>query len=187
MGLDVSAVTNWKQVDITEEFYQEEDHEYHRVYHNKHFPSHTEELSNVTYYEALDYDGDFHMSYGGYSSFRDFLAKLAGYYHQTPEPTDYSDPEYRNKHYDHMYPHVAGIYKDDSVTMESDFVALIHFSDCEGIISNKWCKLLDAAFDKYLPEVDKLPEDDYYKQKYYDMAECVKAAANSEKGFLYFH
>lgn len=74
------------------------------------------------------------------------------------------------------------MYQKEDLKLTDDFVAIIHFSDCEGVIGNELCRELDKAFDNH---AEKASTGDWFG-KYQDMAKCVKAAAESG-GFLYFH
>lgn len=179
MGLDVNAVTKYEVIeDATEE--QKEDFGY--IYQPDHFKDHLgSNLKNKMVINVLETEGEYQSGYGRHSYFRDFLASLVYPCVQIPKPS-FDDPEYSNKDYQHRFPHVHGMYQKSDLQLEDDFVAIIHFSDCEGVIGNELCKVLDASFDKYM---NKASDSEWFGQ-YKAMAECVKAAATSG-GYLYFH
>lgn len=179
MGLDVYAVTKYTVIENATEDQQDD---FYCIYQPEGFSEHLG--SSIKHGMIVDFkeiDGEYRSGYIQHSHFREFLASLVYPCVQIEKPS-YSDPDYGNKDYQHRFPHVHGMYQNDNLKLDDDFVAIIHFSDCEGVIGNELCKVLDAAFDKHM---DKASSSDWFG-KYKDMAECVKAAAESG-GFLYFH
>ncbi|MCP3679919.1 MAG: hypothetical protein GY782_06460 [Gammaproteobacteria bacterium] len=181
MGLDVYAVTKYE---IIENPTEKQKDDLTKIYQPKDFEVHLgESLSNGMYVNRIHCgESDYQSGYGNHSYFREYLAELAGYKRIKVKKPDYSDPDYSNKDYQHRFPHIYGMYQTDGLTIEHDFVAIIHFSDCEGVIGNELCKVLDASFDKYM---DKAKVSDWF-DKYKSMADCVKEAAESG-GYLDFH
>lgn len=180
MGLDVHAVTKYN---IIENPTDEQSDDLGHIYQHEAFHDQLgESLKQGMCIEMLECDGDFSMGYMGYGHFREFLASLA-YPKATQDKPDFMDDDYENKHRRWMFPHIAGMYDKEDLQLDDDFVAIIHFSDCEGVIGNEYCKILDATFDKYMNAVT---EDMQYYTKYHDMADCVKKAAQSG-GYLDFH
>lgn len=178
MGLDVYAVTKYN---IVENPTVDEADDLCQIYQPEGFESHLCGLIDGSHFDMVECDGDYSIGYGGHSQFREFLAEIAGYKKAETIMPDYSDDDFMNKSYAHRFPHITGMYEQD-VEFTDDFVAIIHFSDCEGVIGNDYCKTLDDAFDKHMSKAS----GSNFEKKYKEMAECVKAAANSG-GFLYFH
>lgn len=179
MGLDVHAVTKYEVIEnATDE--QIEDH--YSIWQPDDFIEHLgENLKSGMIVDKKETDGHYRSGYGRHGYFRDFLASLVYPCVQIEKPS-YSDSNYSDKEYQHRFPYVHGMYQKEDLKLEDDFVAIIHFSDCEGVIGNELCLALDKAFDKHM---EKAVESDWSKA-YKDMAECVKAAANSG-GYLDFH
>lgn len=185
MGLDVSSVIEYEEID-TANMSEEDIEELFSLYQSEHF---TEQLGDdlkrgmkFDYDKMIHGEGDFCCGYSRYGYFREFLASLAYDKVEVPKP-DYSDPDYRNKDYQHRFPHIHGMYQVEDLSLEHDFVAMIHFSDCEGVICKKYCDILYKAFLKHQ---DKAVGSDW-ESKYFDMMQCLKDVYESKKGFLYYH
>lgn len=179
MGLDVYAVTKYEVINDAS-ICNEDD--LRTIWQPEGFRGHLgEKLKHEMLVDVKECGGDYSSGYGSHSHFRDFLASLVYPCVQIEEPS-FSDPDYNNKSYQHRFPHVHGMYQKKDLKIEDEFVAIIHFSDCEGVIGNELCVLLDKAFDKYM---EKASGSDWFG-KYKAMAECVKLAAESG-GYLDFH
>lgn len=185
MGLDVSAVIEYEELN-TDGMSEEAVEELFSLYQPEYFKEQLGDTlkSGMKFdYDQMEYgDGHFSCSYGRYSYFREFLASLVYDKVETPKPS-YSDPDYQNKDYQHCFPHIHGMYQLEDLSLEHDFVAMIHFSDCEGVICKKYCDILYKAFLKHK---DKVKGSDW-EGKYLDMMECLKDVYESEKGFLHYH
>lgn len=181
MGLDVNAVTKYKIIENPTEGQADD---FAKIYQPDEFKDHLgDALSNGMVINEIECgDNDYRSSYGRHSYFREFLAELAGFPCEEIDKPDFSDPDYSNKDYQHRFPFVHGMHQTENLTLKNDFVAIIHFSDCEGVIGNELCKVLDIAFDKHMTKASESKWFDKYK----DMAGCVKDAAISG-GYLRFH
>lgn len=181
MGLDVYAVTKYE---IIENPTDEQKEDMSTIYQPDDFTSHLgESLKSGMVINKIECgDSDYRSGYGQHSYFREFLCELAGYPKKDCKKPDYSDPDYSQKDYNHRFPFINGMYSVEGLSFENDFVAIVHFSDCEGVICNEFCKVLDVAFDKHM---DKAKDSEWF-DRYINMAACVKEAANSG-GYLDFH
>ena len=173
MGLDIISVLKYEQTDDDEDSYTIDNGDY--------FNDRLCDLKRGDRIRIVETGECFRMSYMGYGYFREWLAELAGYpKKETPKP-HYSDVNYEGKLYYHTKPHINGMY-NSGFKLEDDFAAIIHFSDCEGFIGNRLCKVLK---DSLLKHYDKAQHYEYYTEKYNELLACVTDAADSG-GFLMF-
>lgn len=104
-------------------------------------------------------------SYGGYSRFRDDLAKLAGYQeHPTADHDRHAESAWE-----------AG---------EGPFWEMIYFSDCEGTIGPKVSAKIAQDFSNHQIKADA-HEDEYFRERYSNWRKAFEMAA--EGGAVDFH
>lgn len=179
MGLSACAVTKYE---IIESATDDQRDDFGYIHNHENFLKHLgSNLKNGMVVNKLETNGRYRSSYLNHSHFREFLASLVYPCVQIEKPS-FSDPDFDEKNYQFHFPHLHGMYQKDNLSLCDDFVAIIHFSDCEGVIGNELCKVLDLSFDKYM---DKASGSEWFEQ-YKRMAECVKFAAESG-GYLSFH
>ena len=187
MGLDISAVTKYKIHELNASSRGKLDCAgFFGVHQPKTFEKHLSgDIKEGVICEIIEQaDSEYSNGYAGHSVFRNELAWVAGYKGKTTPKPNYLDPEFERKSYEHNFPYVAGMYEVEDLTLEMPFVAIIHFSDCEGIIGNKLCRVLSKDFSKYRDSAkEKL--DEWSFKKYEELALCVQSAAVSG-GFLRF-
>lgn len=163
MGLDITAHKNLTAPQGSEEVRDAEGDllwrdGWHEIYLNNSFPGYGDNLQDGQVYKSEDSFGFRAGSYGGYSEWRNQLAKLAGYSSaeqcwQTPEKP-------------------------------GPFYELINFSDCEGVIGPETSKKLAEDFATF-GHVASLHEDEYFRAKYQDWKKAFEFA--SENGCVDFH
>lgn len=137
---------------------------------NEHFKNHFMGADGVYYYK--DHHTVISMSYGGYSRFRNALAKAAGYEKATRA-------ELYDAGMDDNYP----LLYQAKVWCQSGGVLweLINFSDCEGVIDHSTCKKIYG--DLQMLDIALIEEN--YLSKYYDLMSACKVASESN-GVLVF-
>lgn len=116
-------------------------------------------------YHYEDSDGFRAGSYSGYSSWRNQLAKLAGY----------KEEESRDG-----YGFSMGAWKADS----GPFWELINFSDCEGTIGPKTSAKLAMDFANF-QEMANAHEDEWFRDLYAEWRTAFETASNN--GAVSFH
>lgn len=140
-----------------------------RAYINQDFPGRADDIEHKGVYEARESFGFRAGSYGGYNSWRDSLAELAGY---QPAPyTIYGNTAQR---------HDAGAWAAES----GPFWELINFSDCEGIIGAAVSAKLAADFATF-QEKANAHADEWFRAKYADWRKAFEMAADG--GAVHFH
>lgn len=164
MGLDVSAYKNIELVTTSDEEGEENDD---LIY--LHVGDFKEQAGDLVsgYYSYSESDHFCRMGYGNYSNFRNELAKLGGWNKRELNKPDYYDPDFHNKNYYYNYPYVADIYMQDSDEVFGNFVEVICFSDCEGVIDSKTCDKLLKDFENKLAEAEIMWEDNPQYLKFY--------------------
>lgn len=170
MGLDITAYRQLKKVDQSKVVRDEEGYldytapdqdNYITLYTNDHFPQHGADIDSQAVYESNDSYGFRAGSYGGYSSWRNRLAELAGY-----------DPiEDR---------HDKGAWATDG----GPFWELINFSDCEGVIGAAVSKKLLVDFLAF-DAAAKTHGGEYFYEVYREFTKGLTFAADD--GALQFH
>ncbi len=109
-------------------------------YENPSFPGRVAPLSPTTVY---DFEKEFHFragSYGGYNSWRNWLAQLAGF--------------------ESAYNVWAMVEKGQT----GPFFDLINFSDCEGTLGTDACKKLLLDFDKFADQAGGGWDGELYRE-----------------------
>lgn len=181
MGLDITAYENIKLVKENSDREEAWEDDLFYAFVNPAFPDHCEDLQDSA---AYSYEKEFGFragSYGGYSDWRNQLAKLAGY----PER------EYESGYRGTLSSHAAGAWEADG----GPFWELINFSDCEGCIGSAVAKKLAADFAEYQELAEELhgSESDiyglggqsYFMEKYNEWRKACEMAANN--GAISFH
>jgi hypothetical protein len=163
MGLDITAHKNLIAPQDCEEVRDAAgdlkwDAGWHEVCLNNSFPSRGDGLQDGQVYKSEDSFGFRAGSYGGYNSWRDQLAKLAGY---SNAQQCWATPE-----------------------KSGPFYELINFSDCEGVIGPDTSKKLAEDFATF-ERMAGLHEDEWFRSKYQDWKKAFEFA--SENGCVDFH
>lgn len=162
--------------------------QYLKVYQDPYFASLNRHagVELGAYYLHNDGERVFGRSYGGYSAWREWLAKIAGY-----PLTQYEDS------YTHSIKecHAAALWpEDDGEQITGPFAELINFSDCEGTLGPVTCAKLAKDFEQFMEKVESESEQrraagttgpDYFLEGYKQLAEATKRAG-VENGVLVF-
>lgn len=133
------------------------------AYVNADFPGRNGSVEGNAYYTSKDSMSFRAGSYGGYNSWRNELAKLAGY----PE-TPFENYGREQLRYD------AGAWAATS----GPFWELINFSDCEGIIGPEVSAKLAADFAKF-DDAAKAVETPWFYECYQKWREAFEMASDS--------
>lgn len=157
MGLDVVA---YKNISKVEDPKVSETEDLIQIYHG-HFSYQAGELGDGDYYDAEDCQHFVGIGYGGYSRFREELARIAGYDPKPIDKPDYGDPEYDSKSYFHRCPHIHRAYEGEYGD-GSPFIELIAFSDCEGYICAEVSKKLHGDFKAHLDNAEKGLDEHFF-------------------------
>lgn len=177
MGLDVTAYTKLIAAQGNEAFdetgelkYDEEN--WFQVYDNDDFPGRLEGLQNRHAYKSDEDTHGFRAgSYGGYNTWRNQLAELAGY---PAIPVDrYKTGNVQSRHDEGAWQSTSG-----------PFWELINFSDCEGTIGPVVSAKLAKDFADFQEKADA-HTDEYFKTKYADWRKAFDMAADG--GCVDFH
>lgn len=178
MGLDITAYQNIKKIDCVFNADQEPidpatrepiDGEWFQVTINPHFADRAIGLEDSAVYR---YDESMRFragSYSGYNTWREILAKLAGY--PAVESTEYGRTSLR---------HDAGAWEADG----GPFWELIHFSDCEGDIGPEVSTKLAKDFTEFQDKADA-EDGDFFKTLYTQWRKAFEMA--SQNGCVSFH
>lgn len=175
MGLNITAYRNIKEIGcvfdedgepIDPTTGEEIDYDF-RAYVNSDFPGRADDVRGGAVYSSQD-STSFRMSYGGYSHWRNELARVAGF----PE-TELGRLGSVAKRHD------AGAW----AATEGPFWELILFSDCEGVIGSAVAGKLANDFAQYQEQADK--EDEHFRNWYAAWREAFEMAA--EGGAVSFH
>lgn len=140
----------------------------------KHFADRAEGILQGTVYEfqPLDSGGFRAGSYSGYSSWRETLARIAGYPIAPLPPIGDADRPYAAEH-----PHSTAAWKTPEVTRALPFYELIDFSDCEGTIGPVTSAKLARDFAAYQEIADG--EGEYFRDVYANFRRAFEAAAQN--------
>lgn len=176
MGLDVYAYKNIKEV--SDPKVREVD-DLHQIYQG-YFPHQAGNLAEGSYYSAEETGCHVGIGYIGYSHFREWLAKVAGYEKKEIPKPEFGDDDYENKSYFHRNPHIGRVYEGEYGD-GSPFIEMIAFSDCEGFVCAEICKKLYVDFENSL-ESAKSEGNENFLKKYKEFMGVFKAA--SENGFV---
>ena len=181
MGLDVRALKNIK---IVEDPKVSDADDLLHAYEGQ-FKDQFGSLVDGAYYDFEDEKWFCRIGYGGYSNFRNELAKLGGWSKRIIEKPDYSDPDFMNKNYFYNNPYVADIYMQEGDTVDGNFVEIIVFSDCEGLIDTDNCKKLLADFESHLEKAKELwANNELYVELYTGLLNAFRFG--SENGLVQF-
>lgn len=181
MGLDIRALKNIK---IVEDPKVSEADDLLHAYEGQ-FKDQFGSLVDDAYYDCEDEEWFCRIGYSGFGHFRNELAKLGGWNEKITEKPDFSDPDYSNKDYFHRYPYVADIYGRGGDTIEGNFVEVICFSDCEGLIDTDNCKKLLADFESHLDKAKELwADNERYLEFYTGLMNAFRFG--SENGLVEF-
>jgi len=170
MGVDVYAYSNLKKLDCDVDSDGEPvdvELDYFKPYINPDFPGRCDNLDNGAIYGYDDYDNFVSMSYGRYNSWRENLAKLAGY-----EAIDYDDGFMGTSIIKKL--HSAGAWNSES----GPFWELINFSDCEGVIGCEVSKKLLEDFKQYQDKAVSTG-DEWFIKHYNKFREAFEVASNN--------
>lgn len=138
---------------------------------NDDFPGRADDVPPANY-TAEDSFGFRAGSYGGYTAWREQLAKLAGY------PAVDHDFGFRGGIEDIRPSHAAAAWDLDGPLVEAfPFWALVNFSDCEGTIGTAVSAKLAADFAAYQEKADAHPEE-YFRHLYGEWRKAFEMAAD---------
>jgi hypothetical protein len=172
MGLDISAYrqltpapADW--FDDEGEPLREHWDDSVRIYRNPDFPGRDAGLSETDRYTFADKMGFRAGSYGGYSEWRNWLAKLAAYPVVTDEPA--------------CHQHSAGAWRASG----GPFWEMIDFSDCEGVIGPIVAAKLAADFAAFDDAAKAADPDDWFYDRYKLWCQAFEMAADG--GAVEFH
>lgn len=129
---------------------------------NPHYPAHSAGIPEGTAFTAEDEMNFRAGSYGGYSEWRDRLAKLAG--------------------------HPSAKHAWANGADGKPFFELIHFSDCEGVMNSAICAKLAKDFADCQARVDAMTDcsdGQWFKELYAKWRGAFEMAADS--GAVEFH
>lgn len=166
MGLDITAYSELKKAEygnVFDEFGEIADG-FVQFYVNTDFPGRADDVIDITAYEyndALDFRAG---SYGGYNSWRDKLAEMAGYSKSTCKEYGRTRESF-----------AATIWNNPS---PGPFMELINFSDCEGVIGTTISKKLAADFSEYQSKADA-HQDAHFREKYAEWRAAFELASNN--------
>lgn len=146
MGLDISAYSKLVEAPDAERDGDNElvDYDnYREFYFNQDFPGREEGLKEGMAYKLGDDSHGFRAgSYGGYSVWRNELAKMAGYAEGKQTGEDYAD----------RFPHAAQAWQDGS----GPFYEQIQFSDCDGTIGPVVSAKLAKDYADYAAKAEQI-------------------------------
>jgi len=171
MGLDITYYSKLKKIDCA--FDADGDpvgvSDWFQAYLNPDFPGRAGGIENKAVYSYEESEGFRAGSYSGYNTWREELAKLAGY----PAITaDRNGIKYSR--------HDAGAWKET----RGPFWELICFSDCEGVIGAAVSAKLADDFAKFQTQADEHPEE-WFHNLYAQWFKAFIAARDS--GAVSFH
>lgn len=177
MGLDIGYYSDIKEIKAPS-LENDEDFEDFCIYtHNDSFLYQLGSLENHKYYDETKnciYDSFRAGSYSGYNSWREQLAKIAGY-----ESVEYVWNDWdQNVRYMKLNK-INGVVKP-----MKPFYELINFSDAEGTIGPEICKKLYKDFIDF-DQKAKL-SDEYFYIKYKEWTEAFRVASIGN-GVVNFH
>jgi len=167
MGLDITAVNRLKLI----ENYTEGTDGFYVGHTDACFLSRTDGLQRGTY-EYGESMGFCAGSYGGYNTWREQLAILAGCYEPTLHESGY-DTKGRMLYSAGAWAATGGAFWE-----------LINFSDCEGVIGPKTSAKLAKDFADFQSKADQHP-DEYFRRKYSEWRQAFELA--SDDGAVSFH
>ena len=158
MGLDISTYRKIKKLDVL----FNADHEpvdpitrveldcddWFQAYKNPDFPARADDIEDRAVYGFEESDGFRAGSYGGYNSWRDTLAKMAGY---------------ALEKYDAGYGERESYCVECWGGDEGPFSELINFSDAEGVIGTAVSAKLAKDFADYQGKADAHSNDRFRK------------------------
>jgi hypothetical protein len=178
MGLDITAYNRIEKIDCV---YDEDggpidpvtraviEGDVFQAYLNDNFPGRADEMVDKGCYTYEKSIGLRAGSYGGYNSWRDQLAELAGY------------PKGQYEQYSRQWDsHCVACWNGAT----GPFSELINFSDCEGIIGPSVSKKLAADFAEFQTRADALV-DERFAAKYREWRAAFELAADG--GCVQFH
>jgi hypothetical protein len=165
MGLDITAYTDIAKIDNEEvaDFF---------AYAHPAFPLQNEGIEG--YHTGLSVHDFRAGSYSGYNQWRNHLCMMA-----------------HGVSADSLWHIAMNDWTHDSITADSPFVALINFSDCEGLIGPNMSAKLATDFDQYAEKAKAYAEsigDPYgniWLSKYCDWRKAFEEASNN--GCVVFH
>jgi hypothetical protein len=177
MGLDITAYTKTTKVDCVfdadgepiDPQTRQPLEDYARPCCNPAFTEVAEGLDSEQVFSYEDAFGFRAGSYGGYSNWRETLAKVAGY------------PALETERYGSKYmSHSTGAWE----ARVGPFAELINFSDCEGVIGPKTSAKLAKDFADFQEQADAQGDSDW-QERYTSWRKAFEMAADS--GFVSFH
>jgi hypothetical protein len=181
MGLDITWYRGLTKAVGSEGFDDEGEVKYgdgwFKVYKNPDFPRRADDLEDRKAYKAEESDGFRAGSYGGYSNWRERLAKVAEY----PTVEVGSIAQADSMRYAKSHPHSASAW---GVDVDRPFVELINFSDCEGVIGTAISKKLASDFADFQDRANATC-DPYFIEKYGEWRKAFEMA--SDNGCVVLH
>lgn len=170
MGLDCTAYKNIRQMskeEVTYDEYEDENGQVVDRYPNNGIsfyvnPGFSEVAKEIQPQAIYDFEEKFSWragSYSGYNSWRNWLAKLAGWKNDEDAWNNGKNGQ--------------------------PFYELINFSDCEGTIGTQTCQKLLQDFISFEEKAKQMSQDSYYFNLYVTWKEAMIIA--SENGAISFH
>lgn len=158
MGLDITA---YSKIHELRPYDEDQSAEEFALWPNPDFPSQADGLKRAVYYARGEEFRFRAGAYSGYNEWRRWLCNLI--HHCTPEE-----------------------FWNDTKPVDLPFGALIHFSDCEGVIGPATSAKLSQDFRDYQATIDALPDqDNWYVRKYAEWRKAFELA--SDAGAVSFH
>jgi len=197
MGLAITAYANVElvkehseDIECLYEYLEEKGIEGTVLQVNKHFPLQGEGLVEGAYTYEGAYS-EFRCGYGNYSELRNILSKLAGNKPITKEALLERVPEDEHHWYLGVDGNVTKPYQWSVFNKPetSKLSRLIHFSDCEGVINNESCKLINEELGELISNMEKLIDKEVYlpwENLIKKLYQTFKFAADN-KGVVEFH
>lgn len=158
MGLDITAYSKLKKLDVlfnsdgepVDPVTREPVDQYYRVRENKDFPGRADGLEDGACYSFAESEDVFSRSYGGYTFWRETLAKPAGY----PLRSFLNFGVQENRH--------AASAWFGKVPDGAPFVELVYFSDCEGCIGPVVAAKLLRDFQEFDERAKAIGSERFY-------------------------
>jgi hypothetical protein len=170
MGLDIFAYSGLTEADRESAYDEDGDIRWDSDYVEFHVDGHSRvtESDGIKRNTAYKADKDFHFragSYSTYNSWRNQLAKLAGYEPKIVDRYETGNPQIR---YDQTV-------WDNPV--DGPFMEIINFSDCDGVIGAEVSKKLAADFAEFQEKAD-LEDAMWFQKTYTDFRKAFEMAAD---------
>ena len=191
MGLDITYYSNIIKATLVEydtEEDQEDEFYNHDIYTQDNiFNYQLGSLKKITAYDMTSHSETGHISmgsYGGYNSWRNQLAVLAGYVSAKEVWIDIDFDPMKTKFYSLRYHNLKKLKNPDyEIKNIKSFYEIINFSDCEAVIGPEISKKLYRDFIDFDDKAKN--EEKYFYEKYKELTEAFRVA--SKKGAVVYH